>query len=100
MCVHRLLWLVLLSLGLGLAVSDSASAVEPRFNGSAELTAGAEAGGVSADGRFSLKASLQPDTSVQSSGRFGLSAKLQPDPKSIATACGPLPDQIFKNGFE
>lgn len=100
MRVHRLIWVLLLPLGLGLAVSDTTSAAEPRFSGVAGLTAGAEAGAVSADGRFSLQAGLLPDASMQGNGRFGLSAKLQPDAKSIATACGPVADQLFKNGFE
>ena len=77
------------------------SAAEPRFSGTAGLSADTEAGiGNSADGRFNLQAALRPEPSEQSSGRFGLTAKLQPDAKSVATACGPVVSQIFQNGFE
>jgi len=77
----------------------AASSAEPRFSGSASLDKPAEAS-ASVNGRFNISADLRPAASTQSTGRFALSAKLQPNAKSIATACGPVADNIFKNGFE
>jgi len=77
----------------------TAFAAEPRFSGNADLSKPAEVT-ASADLRFSLSAELRPAVVVQSTGRFSLSAKLQPDPQSIATTCGTVADDIFKNGFE
>ena len=72
---------------------------ESRLSGDATLAKPAEAN-ASADGRFNISADLRPAAITQSSGRFALEAKLQPNAKSIATACGPVGDSIFKNGFE
>lgn len=92
--MHRVVYLLIL-------VSAATSAAEPRFTGAAGLSVGPKTGGGSSpDGRFDLQADLHPATPVQGTGRFGLTAKLLPDPKSITTTCGPLVDQIFRNGFE
>ena len=87
-------------LTLPLLVFYAATATaESRFSGSATL-AKPEAPSASADGRFNISADLRPAAVTQSGGRFALEAKLQPNAKSIATACGPVGDDIFKNGFE
>lgn len=91
--MHRLVPMLILA-------SSTASAVEPRFTGSAGLSDAPAAGGVSADGHYTLRAELLPDNSIHGSGRFGLSAKLQPDAASTMASCGPVTDQIFQNGFE
>ena len=94
--MHRLKHL---TLPLLIFYAASASASEPRFSGNAAL-AKPDPTNASADGRFQISADLRPAAAVQSTGRFALMAKLQPDAKSIATACGPVTDNIFKNGFE
>ncbi len=95
--MHRVL---LFSVPLLFFYAAAASAVEPRFSGSAGLDKPATSN-ASANGRYSISADLRPATAVvQSTSRYSLNAKLQPDAKSIATACGPVGDSIFKNGFE
>lgn len=71
-----------------------------RFSGSAGLSVNPVQ--TSADARIALTAELQPAPAVAKAtvdGRFGLSAELVA-PKSLATACGPVSLDIFKNGFE
>ena len=80
-------------------VAASANAADTRFSGSASLNKPAELA-TSATGQFSVSAGLRPGPALQSAGRFGLTAKLQPNDKSVSTACGPLNDLIFANGFE
>jgi len=93
--MHRLRHLTL-ALLIFYAATTSA---ESRFSGNATLAKPAESS-ASADGRFDISADLRPAAVTQRSGRFALEAKLQPNAKSIATACGPVADNIFKNGFE
>jgi len=77
----------------------TAFSAEPRFSGGGGLSKPAEVT-TSADRRFNLSAELRPAAVLQSTGRFSLSAKLQPDARTLAVACGPVADDIFKNGFE
>ncbi|HWT16588.1 MAG TPA: hypothetical protein VN581_12445 [Patescibacteria group bacterium] len=71
-----------------------------RFSGSAGISVNPVQ--TSADARFAVTAELQaaPDVAKTTvDGRFGLLAELAA-PKSLATACGPVSLDIFKNGFE
>ena len=73
-----------------------------RFSGSAQLIAPPP---TSADGRFSVNAELHAGATpsiAKSSDRFTLLAQLQPSAstKALSTACGPVVDAVFKNGFE
>ena len=77
----------------------TAHAGEARFSGSASLAKPATPA-TSANGRYSLHADLRPAPIRQGSGRFSVLAKLQPDAKALATACGPVVEELFKNGFE
>ncbi len=75
---------------------------QAQFSGSAQLIAPPPA---SADGRFTLNAELhaaQTPNLAKSSERFSLIAQLQPSAsaKALSTACGPVVDALFKNGFE
>lgn len=88
-----------LTLPLLIFYAAASCAAESRFSGDASLSKSG-APSASANGRFTLSADLRPAAVVQSSGRYSLNAKLQPDPNSIAAACGPVGDAIFKNGFE
>ena len=88
-----------LTLPLLIFYAAASCAAEPRFSGDASL-AKSGAPSASANGRFTLSADLRPAAVVQSTGRFALNAKLQPDPNSIAATCGPVSNDIFKNGFE
>ena len=84
-----------------LLASTLASAGQPaRFSGGGSLSV--DSVQLSANQRFSLNAELQvaPATEKASTdGRFVLSATLAAN-KSLATACGPQVDLMFKNGFE
>ena len=80
-------------------IVPTAFAVE-RFSGSAKLAPNPTQ--TSANQRFALAAELQPanaQVKTTADGRFSVSANLTA-PKSALTACGPLTEAIFKNGFE
>ena len=71
-----------------------------RFSGSTQLTANKTQ--LSADQRFALSAELQAPAATEKTTadqRFSVIADLAA-PKSALTACGPLTDAVFKNGFE
>jgi hypothetical protein len=94
---HAWSWL----LPIWLFASAIASAGQlARFSGSGGLSA--DTIQLSADQRFSLNAELQaapaPDK-ASTDGRFTVNATLTAN-KALATACGPLVDLMFKNGFE
>jgi hypothetical protein len=88
--------LTLLLASLALVASATAS---ERFSGSARLSANLVQ--TSASGRFSVTAELQagPARQISANDRFSLVADLAAS-KSVLTACGPVVDAIFKNGFE
>ena len=78
---------------------NPASAAE-RFSGEATLSRSTAE--TSANDRFSLTAELQPAPAAAKTtadGRFSLIAELAAA-KTALTACGPVLDPIFKNGFE
>jgi hypothetical protein len=77
----------------------ASAAGEARFKGGAVL---APAIPISADGRFSINAELQHTDNTQVTGRFVLTASIgaSADAKSIATSCGALGVDLFKNDFE
>jgi hypothetical protein len=82
-----------------LALAPPVSATE-RFSGSAKLSANSVQ--TSASGRFSVTAELQAAPAalqISANDRFSLVADLAAS-KSALTACGPVVDAIFKNGFE
>ena len=82
------------------AISTTADAAVPsRFSGSAALRAPEQA---SVDHRFSIKADLRAGQAIQADGRYALTAALKAgaDASSITTACGPIVDIMFGNGFE
>jgi hypothetical protein len=89
-------WITGLSLA-GLAVAQAMAATAPRFEGRAELTAPAQS---SDNGRYAIDAELRPvAAAVAPAGRFELSASLLAE-STAGTACGPLADELFTNGFE
>lgn len=84
---------------LALVLTTPLQADEPRFDGSADLSAAAAQS--SADQRFSLTAALHrapPVARVSVDGRFALVADLAA-PNAAAGICGGL-DAVFSNGFE
>lgn len=85
------------------AESLPANAQSPaKYTGSAQLISPPP---TSADGRYRVNAELhaaKAATLAKSSDRFSLIAQLQPSAsaKALSTACGPIVDAVFKNGFE
>jgi|GEM_PF-1932291 len=100
-----LLWITAATpIGLASAaeLAPAGSQTVGRFSGTAGLIAPPP---TSADGRFSLNAELHAATTptiAKSSDRFSLLAQIQPSAstKALSTACGPVVDALFKNGFE
>ncbi|MDZ4814164.1 MAG: hypothetical protein SGI99_16380 [Pseudomonadota bacterium] len=84
---------------LTLVLITPSQAAEPRFSGSADLSAATTQ--ASADQRFSLTAALNGAprmASMSLDGRFALVADLAA-PKATTGTCGGL-DPLFGNGFE
>lgn len=87
-------------LTLALLALAPASFAAARFSGSADLVVNLTQ--TSANERFAVTAELQAAPAVAKTtpdGRFSLIADLAA-PKSAPTACGPVLDPVFKNGFE
>lgn len=81
-------------------LATAASAAAERFSGSAHLAVNKAQ--TSTNARFAVTAELQAAPAVAKTtadGRFSLIADLAA-PKALATACGPVLDPLFKNGFE
>lgn len=85
---------------MAIVAATQPSFAAERYSGSAALSA--NKAHTSANDRFSITAELQAAPAyakTTSDGRFSLIADLTA-PKSALTACGPVLDPIFKNGFE
>lgn len=104
--MYALLLLITSAAPVGIALageSRTGNAQSPaKYTGSAQLIAPPP---TSADGRYRVNAELhsaKAATLAKSSDRFSLIAQLQPSAsaKALSTACGPVVDAVFKNGFE
>ncbi len=86
---------------LMLLIYSTTVLAEPgQLSGDARLSPGVPA---STDGRFQLNAVLSSkprEPSADSAGRFALKAQMQPDSKALGGTCGPVGNEIFRNGFE
>ncbi len=89
-------WIIGMSLA-GLAAAQAMAATTARFEGHAGLIAPAQS---SDDGRYAIDAGLRPVAAAAApTGRFEVSASLRTD-STAGTACGPVADELFSNGFE
>lgn len=83
-----------------LLAAASFSSAADRFSGQGGLSPSSTQ--TSANQRFSVSAALKAApmiAKISANGRFSVTADLAA-PKSALASCGPLTDDIFKNGFE